>query len=315
MSQPLVVTLHTVLSEPTPHQAQVLAAVCRQAQLVIVMTDTARDLLVAGGTCPRDKVRVVPHGAPRVLAKRASERAVKRALGEPTGHEGGWDPLDERFVLSTFGLISAGKGLETVIEALPAIVDRHPDLRYVIAGRTHPDVAHREGERYRLSLERAVLDLGLEDHVEFDDRFLSVDEIADLLAATDVFVTPYRQQEQISSGALTFGLAAGCGVVSTPYWYAQDMLSSGAGMLVPFDDPAAVAAAVCRYIEEPESLAAARAEATADRRAACLAGRCDCDRGGPSRGGRDRTAQAQVRRRARPAARRDAHRSPAHTRG
>ena len=133
------------------------------------------------------------------------------------------------FVLSTFGLISAGKGLETVIEALPAIVDRHPDLTYVIAGRTHPDVARREGERYRLSLERAVLDLGLEDHVEFDDRFLSVDEIADLLAATDVFVTPYRQQEQISSGALTFALAAGCGVVSTPYWYAQDMLSSGAG--------------------------------------------------------------------------------------
>ena len=169
--------------------------------------------------------------------------------------------LDERFVLSTFGLISAGKGLETVIEALPAIVDRHPDLSYVIAGRTHPDVARREGERYRLSLERAVLDLGLEDHVEFDDRFLSVDEIADLLAATDVFVTPYRQQEQISSGALTFGLAAGCGVVSTPYWYARDMLSSGAGTLVPFDDPGAVAAAVCRYIEEPESLAAARAEA------------------------------------------------------
>ena len=114
-----------------------------------------------------------------------------------------------------------------MIEALPAIVERHPEVIYLIAGRTHPDVAHREGERYRLSLERAVLDLGLEDHVEFDDRFLSIDEIADLLAATDVFVTPYRQQEQISSGALTFGLAAGCGVVSTPYWYAQDMLSLG----------------------------------------------------------------------------------------
>jgi hypothetical protein len=106
-----------------------------------------------------------------------------------------------------------------------------------------------------------VLDLGLENHVEFDDRFLSIDEIADLLAATDVFITPYRQREQISSGALTFGLAAGCGVVSTPYWYARDMLSSGAGTLVPFDDPAAVATAVCRYIEEPESLDAARAEA------------------------------------------------------
>ncbi len=106
-----------------------------------------------------------------------------------------------------------------------------------------------------------MLDLGLEDHVEFDDRFLTIEEIADLLAATDVFVTPYRGREQIASGALTFGIAAGCGVVSTPYWYAQDMLASGAGELVPFGDSAALADAVCRYIEEPERLEAARAEA------------------------------------------------------
>ena len=110
-------------------------------------------------------------------------------------------------------------------------------------------------------LERRVLELGLDDHVEFDDRFLSIDELSDLLAATDVFVTPYRNREQIASGALTFAIAAGCGVVSTPYWYAQDMLASGAGTLVPFDDPAALADAVCDYIEQPETLAAARAEA------------------------------------------------------
>jgi glycosyltransferase involved in cell wall biosynthesis len=261
LSQPLVVTLHTVLSEPTPHQAQVLAAVCRQAQLVIVMTETARDLLVAGGTCPAAKVRIVPHGAPRMLARRAAEVAAERARDAQSGGDGDGSPLERPFVLSTFGLISAGKGLETVIEAMPAIVERHPEVTYVIAGRTHPDVAHREGERYRLSLERAVVDLGLEENVEFDDRFLRVEEIADLLAATDVFVTPYRAREQISSGALTFGLAAGCGVISTPYWYAQDMLSSGAGTLVPFGDAAAVAAAVSRYIEEPELLASARAEA------------------------------------------------------
>ncbi len=260
LSQPLVVTLHTVLSEPTPHQAEVLAALCRQAELVIVMTETARHLLVEGGSCANDKVRVVPHGAPPVLAQRAASHASGRAAGDGvsmrTTYGGG-----QRFLLSTFGLISAGKGLETVIEALPAIVSRHPEVLYVIAGRTHPDVAHREGERYRLTLEQAVVDLGLEDHVEFDDRFLSVEEIADLLAATDVFVTPYRAREQISSGALTFGIAAGCGVVSTPYWYAQDMLGSGAGQLVPFADPAALADAVCRYIESPELLAAARAEA------------------------------------------------------
>ena len=152
-----------------------LAAVCRQAELVIVMTDTARGLLVEGGTCPFEKVRVVPHGAPPVLARRGSELAIKRALGEPTGPAGSSGRLDDRFLLSTFGLISEGKGLETAIEALPAIVERHPDVMYVIAGRTHPDVAHREGERYRMTLERAVLDLGLEGHVEFDDRFLSIE--------------------------------------------------------------------------------------------------------------------------------------------
>jgi len=261
LSQPLVVTLHTVLSQPTPRQAKVLAAVCRQAELVIVMTETARRLLVEGGTCADGKVRVVPHGAPPVIAQRADTYALQRAAGGRASMHPKYGADGQRFLLSTFGLISAGKGLETVVEALPAIVERHPEVLYVIAGRTHPDVARREGERYRLTLEQAVLDLGLEDHVEFDDRYLSVDAIADLLAATDVFVTPYREREQISSGALTFGIAAGCGVISTPYWYAQDMLASGAGTIVPFADPAALADAACRYIEEPERLAAARAEA------------------------------------------------------
>src|SRR5207302_2468376 len=163
--------------------------------------------------------------------------------------------------LSTFGLISSGKGIETVIEALPAIVDRYPDLVYTIAGRTHPDVERREGERYRLGLEQRAFELGLGTHVVFDDRFLSVDELSLLLGQTDVFLTPYASREQIASGALTFALAAGCAVVSTPYWYAQDMLASGAGRLVPFDDPAALAAAVCAYKEQPETLDSARLEA------------------------------------------------------
>ena len=139
LSQPLVVTLHTVLSEPTKHQAKVLAAVCRQAELVIVMTDTARRLLVDGGTCPDSKVRVVPHGAP--TGDRAARRRVcvgaRRRRRRPQRPRR-TAPTDERFLLSTFGLISAGKGLETAIAALPAIVERHPEVLYVIAGRTHP---------------------------------------------------------------------------------------------------------------------------------------------------------------------------------
>jgi glycosyltransferase involved in cell wall biosynthesis len=252
LSQPLVVTLHTVLSEPTPHQAEVVAELCGEAELVIVMTETALRLLVGSGACPAEKVRVVPHGAPARLAALAT---AERDEANPYTADG------DRFLLSTFGLISAGKGLETMIEALPAIVEHHPEIVYVVAGRTHPDVARREGERYRLMLERRVLELGLGDTVEFDDRFLAIEELSDLLAATDVFVTPYHGREQIASGALTFAIAAGCGIVSTPYWYAQDMLASGAGRLVPFDDPAALARAVCDYIEQPESLAAAQAEA------------------------------------------------------
>src|SRR6188472_2605572 len=244
LAQPLVVTLHTVLSEPSPHQREVLTELCAEAELVIVMTDTALRLLVGSGACPEEKVRVVAHGAPARIAERA-------ALSAANG----------RFRLSTFGLISPGKGLETVIEALPAMIERHPEIVYTIAGRTHPDVSRREGERYRLLLERRVLELGLGDHVEFDDRFLSIDELSDLLAATDVFVTPYGNREQIASGALTFAIAAGCAVISTPYWYAQDMLASGAGLLVPFRDSEALADAVCSYVERPDMLLAARAEA------------------------------------------------------
>ena len=252
LAQPLVVTLHTVLSEPTQHQAEVLTELCAEAELVIVMTDTARRLLVDSGACPQEKVRIVPHGAPaRITARAARERDQSaRRLSD-----------DEKFRLSTFGLISPGKGLETVIEALPAMVARHPEIAYTVAGRTHPDIAHREGERYRLMLERRVLELGLDAHVEFDDRFLSIDELSDLLARTDVFLTPYGNREQIASGALTYAIAAGCAVISTPYWYAQDMLASGAGLLVPFEDPEGIAEAVCSYLERPDTLVAARAEA------------------------------------------------------
>ena len=253
LAQPLVVTLHTVLSEPTPHQAEVLTELCSEAELVIVMTHTALRLLVDSGACPEEKVRVVPHGAPaRLIARAASARADTSRRGTDSG---------EGFRLSTFGLISSGKGIETVIEALPAIVERYPDLVYTIAGRTHPDVERREGERYRLMLEQRAFELGLGTHVVFDDRFLSVDELSLLLGQTDVFLTPYASREQIASGALTFALAAGCAVVSTPYWYAKDMLASGAGQLVPFHDPAAIAAAVCDYLDHPAALAAAQAEA------------------------------------------------------
>ena len=300
LAQPLVVTLHTVLSTPSPHQLEVLTDLCGHAELVIVMTETARRLLVECDACPEEKIRVVPHGAPTRLTARSAGAA-----------SGPYARADERFLLSTFGLISPGKGLETVIEALPSMLERHPEISYVIAGRTHPDIAHREGEQYRVMLEQRVLELGVEEHVEFDDRFLTIDELSDLLSATDVFVTPYRSQEQISSGALTFAIAAGCGIVSTPYWYAQDMLASGAGRLVPFDDPAALADAVCAYIDEPDDAGRRARRGPADRLLAHLAFGREGDRGRAARGARARPATAADGGR-RSAADEPAHRPPAH---
>jgi glycosyltransferase involved in cell wall biosynthesis len=262
LAQPLVVTLHTVLSAPTDHQLKVLTSLCDQAERVIVMTETARRLLIEVGACGPGKIAVVPHGAPTelVTARRELDGGRKPRYVPAAG--GGFARMESRFLLSSFGLLSPGKGLEGMIDAMPAVVARHPDVLYVIAGRTHPQIARRKGEEYRLMLERRILDLGLEEHVELDDRFLAIDELADLLAATDVFVTPYSSREQSSSGALTFALAAGCAVVSTPYWYARDLLGSGAGRLSDFGDTASLSAAVNAFIEDPQLLAAARAEAS-----------------------------------------------------
>ena len=144
------------------------------------------------------------------MARRSSWRALAQnsMAGDARAYvaAGGYARMESRFLLSTFGLLSPGKGIEVMLEALPAIVERHPEVLYVVAGRTHPQVARRDGEEYRSKLERRILDLDLTEHVEFDDRFLEIDELADLLAATDVFVTPYGSREQSVSGALTFAL-------------------------------------------------------------------------------------------------------------
>ena len=250
IAEPLVVTLHTVLAEPSVHQAEALRALCRRATLITVFTETARELVAAARLVPPERVRVVPHGAPTALLP-GSEHAKRPALERLAG----------RTVLSTFGLISAGKGIEMALEAMPAIIAKHPEVLYLVAGATHPEVVKHEGERYRLQLERLVRDLDLTEHVHFLDRFLSVDELAALLASTALYLTPYRSRDQIVSGALTFAVVAGCPVVSTPYLYAEDLLASGAGVLVPFDDPAAMSDAVLALLDDPAALTAARDEA------------------------------------------------------
>lgn len=256
LQQPLVVTLHTVLSAPSVPQAETLRALCSRATLVTVFTETARRMVVEARIVSPERVRVLPHGAPSVLVSAGAaaddDRQIPRAALER---------LEGRTVLSTFGLISAGKGIELAISALPAVVATHPDVLYLVAGQTHPEVVKQEGESYRLGLERLVRDLGLSEHVHFLDRFLTEAELAVLLSSTDLYLTPYRSREQIVSGALTFAVAAGCPVVSTPYFYAEDLLSSGAGVLVPFEDPAALSDAVLDLLDHPAQLQRARTEA------------------------------------------------------
>jgi glycosyltransferase involved in cell wall biosynthesis len=269
LTVPLVVTLHTVLSEPSPQQAATLRALCARATLVTVFTETASRMVIEAGLVDPERVRVVPHGAPELLKLAAAPMdggTAMSSLGDLVDEVGeqtrrAMDRLEGRTVLATFGLISASKGLEQVVNALPTIVAQHPDVVYLIAGQTHPEVIKHEGESYRLCLERLVSDLDLTDHVLFLDRFLSEAELAVLLTRTTLYLTPYRSREQIVSGALTFAVAAGCPVVSTPYFYAEDLLGSGAGVLVPFGDTGAWSTAVIELLSSPAKLVDAATEA------------------------------------------------------
>jgi glycosyltransferase involved in cell wall biosynthesis len=261
LHQPIVLTLHTVLSVPSVGQAETLRALCDLSALVCVFTETARRMVLDARLVRPERVRVVPHGGPTELLPQGNGR--RRRLRLPRRHPD--EParaIDaDRQVLATFGLISPGKGIETAIAAMPAIVERHPKAVYVIAGQTHPEVAKQHGEEYRLSLERLARDLELGEHVVFDDRFLTVDDLSSMLGATTIYLTPYRSREQIVSGALTFAIVAGCPTISTPYFYAEDLLGSGAGVIVPFDDPEALAEAVNDLLDDPERLERVRRRA------------------------------------------------------
>jgi glycosyltransferase involved in cell wall biosynthesis len=238
LTVPYVVTLHTILTRFSGSQRRVVDELCRGAAAVTVFTSTGRRLLLDQGVIGGRSLRVVPHGAPPEL----------HAQYDPVDARKRFDLPEDGQLLSTFGLLSSGKGIELAIEALAELASQHPNLHYVVAGRTHPDVLRSEGERYRSSLEATAEHLGVRDRVTFVDEFLPVTDIGALLSVTDVFCTPYRGQEQTVSGALTYALAAARPVVSTPYQYARDVLADGAGELSPFDDPAAFAAAINRLV-------------------------------------------------------------------
>lgn len=228
LKKPVVTTIHTVLQEPTLGYYTSLLAVIQRSRRVVVMSNKAIEILREIYYVPPEKIVMIPHGVPDLPY--AETAYFKKELG-----------LSGRFVLLSFGLLSPGKGFEQVLEALPEIVRDHPDLLYIILGKTHPEVAKIHGERYRESLQKLTRENKLENNVLFIDKFVTNEELYNYISASDVYLTPYLSQEQITSGTLAYAVALGKVVVSTPYHYAREVLAENRGHLVPFNNPKALA--------------------------------------------------------------------------
>jgi glycosyltransferase involved in cell wall biosynthesis len=240
---PVVVVLHTVLESPNADQRTVIDALARRASRLVVMAERGREMLMRIHGVSAEKIAVVPHGAPDL--PRQSDPALRHHFG-----------FDGHKVLLTFGLLSPNKGIETMIRAMPAIVARHPDALYVVLGATHPHLVAREGEAYRESLFALADTLGVGDNVRFIDGFLEQSELLHYLQAADIYVTPYLSETQITSGTLSYAVALGKPVVSTPYWHAAELLADQVGLLVPFGDSVGFAAAIIGLLDDPERLEA-----------------------------------------------------------
>ena len=245
---PVVTTLHTVLQDPNPAQRKVMEELLQRSDRLVVMARKGAEILRDTYGVPDSKVDVIPHGIPDIPF--ADTEASKYQFG-----------LLGREVLLTFGLLGPGKGIEQVIEALPEIVRQHPNVVYLILGATHPHLVAREGESYRLGLERLAEERGVKDHVIFYNRFVSSEDLAEFIGATDIYLTPYLNEAQITSGTLAYVFGAGKAVVSTPYWHAKELLADNRGALVPFRDPGAIAGAVCNFLDDRELMERTRNEA------------------------------------------------------
>ncbi len=235
LRMPIVTTLHTILDAPNHDQRVVLEEVAALSDRLVVMSERGAGYLQSVYHVLPSKIDLIPHGIPDV------------PFGDPSFNKDLFG-VEGKTVLLSFGLLSANKGIENVIAALPAIVARHPDLVYVVVGATHPHVLQHEGEAYRLSLQWLAQEKGVERHVVFYNRFVSLEELVEFIGAADIYITPYLNEAQIVSGTLAYTLGAGKAVISTPYWYAQEMLAEKRGVLVPFRDPAALAEQVLHLL-------------------------------------------------------------------
>jgi len=237
LRMPLVTTLHTVLRQPNPNQRKVVEELIRLSDRMVVMSKKAVEFLHDIYKAPREKIELIPHGIPDIPF--VDSNFYKDQFG-----------VEGKMVLLTFGLMSPNKGIENAIKALPAILKQHPNTVYIVVGATHPNTIKNEGESYRLSLELLAEECGVEKGIIFHNRFVSLEELIQFICTTDIYITPYINPEQIVSGALAYVLGAGKPVVSTPYWYAQELLADNRGVLVPFNDPEAIATQTISLLED-----------------------------------------------------------------
>jgi len=236
LKMPVVTTLHTVLRDPNPDQRAVLDEVARLSDRLVVMSEQAANFLREVYAVDGGKIDVIPHGVPDIPF--TDPNYFKDLFG-----------TEGKSVLLTFGLLSPNKGIENVIRALPAILERHPDVVYIVSGVTHPHIRRREGERYREQLLALAKELGVSDHLIFNNRFVSAEELIEHVGAADIYITPYQQEAQVVSGTLAIAVGAGKAIISTPYWHAKELLAEKRGVIVPFENPEAIADAVVHLME------------------------------------------------------------------
>lgn len=237
LRMPVVTTLHTILAEPSPQQRLIMDELTLLSERLVVMSVHGAMLLREVHRVPAEKIDIIPHGIPDVPLSSHSKHVLK---------------LEGKLVILTFGLLSPDKGIEYVIEAMPTILEQHPNTVYIVLGATHPQVKDTQGETYRLMLEQMARTLGVDAHIIFHNRFVNKEELSEFVAAADIYVTPYLKPEQITSGTLAYAIGAGKAVISTPYAYARELLADGRGILVPWRDSGAIAREVIRLLTDKE---------------------------------------------------------------
>lgn len=248
LRMPIVTTFHTILQNPDPDQRRVLKEISALSDRVVVMSERGGTVLQEIYDVTADKIDMIPHGIPDL------------PFVDPSFHKDLFG-VEGKLVLLSFGLLSANKGIEHVIAALPSVLDRYPNVVYMIIGATHPHVKRIEGESYRLSLQLLAQELGVEAHVIFYNRFVSLEELIEFIGAADIYITPYLNSAQSTSGVLAYTLGAGKAVISTPYLYAEEMLADDRGVLVPFRDPVALGEQVIDLLDNESKRHAMRKRA------------------------------------------------------